>query len=126
MLEKIKESLATSRAVNVLCFAFGWGLLWEEGPENIYVTVLSNAMFIAFVIASFLYNSKLKKEGKAFPKLKRNNWMIFGCSLWVIGLILQGVGNEQVVAITAQAAEIILICGLIIFAINKNADKYLW
>lgn len=126
MFETIKNNLATSKAVNVLCFAFGWGLLWEEGPENIYAIILSNAFFILFVIASYLYNKRLKNEGKPFPKLKRNNWLIFGASLWVVGLILQGVGNEQVVAITAQAAEIILICGLTIYAIYSNAEKYIW
>lgn len=126
LVKTIKDNLATFRAVNVLCFAFGWGLLWEEGPDNIYVTILSNTMFVAFVIASFLFKNKLKKEGRPLPRLKRNNWLIFGSSLWITGVILQALGNEQVVAITAQAAEIILICGLTILAINKNAEKYIW
>jgi lipoprotein len=130
LIERLKNNLATENAVTVLGFAFGWGCLWEGNLTNTSVMALSNIFFVLFLIAVHLYKSKLNKEGKEVPKPKRNNRLLFWGILWFIAGGLQVIGgtimhNEQIMSITTQAAEIILICGLAMFAINNNTKKYI-
>lgn len=119
-MNKIINSLSNATAVNVLAFAFGWGILWGCCQNNLPIIILSNILFLLYLIASYLYRKELRKNEKALSTLKPNRFTTFLGGLWIIGMIILMVGNKQLVAITAQVAQFILICGLVIFAVSKN------
>lgn len=119
-MNKIINSLSNAKAVNVLAFAFGWGILWGCCQNNLPVIILSNILFLLYLIASYLYRKELKKYGKSLHSLKPDILTTLLGGLWIIGMIILMVGNKQLVAITAQVAQIILICGLVTFAVCKN------
>lgn len=121
-MNKIINSLSNAKAVNVLAFAFGWGILWGCCQNNLPVIILSNILFLLYMIASYLYRKELKKYGKSLHSLKPDILTTLLGGLWIIGVIILMMGNKQLVAITAQVAQFILICGLVTFAVSKNTN----
>lgn len=122
-MNKIINSLSNAKAVNVLAFAFGWGILWGCCQNNLPVIILSNILFLLYLIASYLYRKELKKYGKSLHSLKPDILTTLLGGLWITGVIILMTGNKQLVAVTAQVAEFIQICGLVIFAITKNTGN---